>query len=49
MRSVYCSGSFLAVQLLRAGFVQGGHEVIEIETVGSYLEYRFRTVEEICL
>ena len=30
-------------------FVQDGHEVIEIETAGSYLEYRFRTTEGIRL
>ena len=47
MRSVYCSGSVLAAPLLRAQFVLGGHEVIEM--VESYLEYRFRTTEGMSL
>jgi hypothetical protein len=45
MRPVYCSGSFLAVQFLRAPVLQ----VIEIETIGSCLEYRFRTTEGVYL
>jgi hypothetical protein len=34
---------------LRHSFVQGGHKVIEIETVGSCLEYCFGTTEGIRL
>ena len=49
MRSAYCFGSFQAVQLLGDRFAQAGHEVIEAETVGPCFEYRFRTVEGICL